>query len=417
MEMRLLRTVSALRRCRKGNALILVATTAPLIIGAAAIGLDSIQLTLSKRQLQRAADSAALAGAYNVAQSKSAATAVTRDLEVNNVTGLSSAPVVQNGPASGAYAGNSKAVRVVLSLQKDVPFIGFFTGKPMSVQAEATAALVFSGQHCVISLENTAVTGIHFSGSTVVNLGCGVSSNSTSSQAVVADGASRVTATPISAVGTVPASASYVGTTQILSRSQRQADPFAAIPDPQLPSPCQPELTVQPTQTRTVSPGCYRGMTIHGTVNLLPGTYFIDGGALRFTATAVVNGTGVTFVMTSSNATSNPASIATLDMHGGAVLNLSAPDSGTYKGVLMYLDRRAPLNTVTINGNSASSFEGAFYMPSQQVTFVGNTGMRTRCIQFVARRMTFSGNSNIENQCPTNGGSRAFDAVTVRIVG
>jgi hypothetical protein len=104
-------------------------------------------------------------------------------------------------------------------------------------------------------------------------------------------------------------------------------------------------------------------------------------------------------------------------MHGGAILNLTAPATGTYKGVLMYLDRRAPLNTVTVNGNSASSFEGAFYMPTQHVTFSGNSGMQTRCIQFVARRMTFTGNSNIQNQCPTGGGSKAFDAHTVRLVG
>jgi hypothetical protein len=304
----------------------------------------------------------------------------------------------------------------VLSAEKSVPFIRFFTGSSMPVQAEATAALVFSGQHCVISLENTAVTGIHFSGSTVVNLGCGVSSNSTSSQAVLADGSSRVTATPVAAVGGIPQSSSYVGTTQFFPKTEAQKDPFAALPDPQLPSNCQPELNVQPTQTRTISPGCWRGMFIQGTLNLNPGTYFIDGGTLRFGATAVVNGTGVTFVLSSSNATSNPASIATMDMHGGAILNLAAPDTGTYKGVLMYMDRRAPLNTTVINGNSASRFQGAFYFPSQQVTFSGNSGMQTRCIQFVARRMTFTGNSDIQNQCPENSGSKAFDVVSVRMV-
>jgi hypothetical protein len=298
-----------------------------------------------------------------------------------------------------------------------VPFIGFFTGSSMPVQVESTAALVFSGQHCVISLENTAVTGIHFSGSATVNLGCGVSSNSPSSQAVVADGASRVTASPVAAVGDVPASASYVGNTQFFSRSMKVDDPFAALGDPELPATCQAELGVQPNQTRSISPGCYRGMDIKGTLNLAPGTYFIDGGILKFGAQAVVNGTGVTFVLTSSNATSNPASIATVDMHGGAVLNLTAPASGTYKGLLMYMDRRAALNTVQINGNSATVLEGAFYLPSQHVTFNGNTGMQTRCIQFVARRVTFSGNSDIQNVCPTNGGSKAFDAIAVRLVG
>jgi hypothetical protein len=72
---------------------------------------------------------------------------------------------------------------------------------------------------------------------------------------------------------------------------------------------------------------------------------------------------------------------------------------------------------VQINGNSSSSFQGAFYLPSQQVTFNGNTGMQTRCIQFVARRMVFSGNSNIQNQCPENEGAKAFDALQVRLVG
>jgi uncharacterized membrane protein len=41
-----------------------------LLVAASAIGLDTIQVTLAKRQLQRAADSAAMAGAYSIAQSK-----------------------------------------------------------------------------------------------------------------------------------------------------------------------------------------------------------------------------------------------------------------------------------------------------------------------------------------------------------
>jgi hypothetical protein len=287
----------------------------------------------------------------------------------------------------------------------------------MDVEVEATAALVFSGEMCVISLESTNVTGVTFSGSTDVNLGCGVSSNSTAAQAIVAGGSSRIVASPIAAVGGVPPSSSYVGDTLLLPSSGRQDDPFRNLPDPQVPSPCGPEYSVQPNQTRTVSPGCYQGMDIKGTLIMQPGTYIINGGALKFGSQANVTGDGVTFVLTSSNAVSNPASIATLDMHGGAVLDIKAPATGTYTGVVMYQDRRATLSNIHINGNSASRFQGAFYFPSQQVTFNGNTGMRTRCIQFVARRMVFSGNSRIENQCPEEEGSKAFDALAVRLVG
>jgi Flp pilus assembly protein TadG len=421
--MKALRLVHKLLRDRTGNAMIVVAATAPLLVAASAIGLDTIQVTLAKRQLQRAADSAAMAGAYSIAQSKTPQSSVTRDLELNNVVALKEPATVENAPTSGLYAGNTRAVRVKLKASRSVPFMQFFTGTSMDIEVEATAAMVFQGESCVISLENTAVTGITFSGSTQVNLGCGVSTNSTATNAVVAGGSSQVVASPIAAVGGVPASSSYIGSTLLLSNSFKQDDPFSALPDPTVPTNCLAELGVQPNQTRTVGPStpggtvCYRGMDIKGTLNLEPGVYVIDGGTVSFGATAVVNGVGVTFVLTSSNATSNPASIATLNMHGGAVLNIKAPSTGTYTGVLLYQDRRTPLNNVTINGNTASVYQGAFYLPTQQVTFNGNTGMQTRCIQFVARRMVFSGNSNIQNVCPENEGSKAFPTSTVRLVG
>jgi hypothetical protein len=103
--------------------------------------------------------------------------------------------------------------------------------------------------------------------------------------------------------------------------------------------------------------------------------------------------------------------------HGGAVLNIKAPSTGTYAGVMLYLDRGATMSDVHINGNASSSFQGAFHLPSKQVTFNGTTGMQTRCISFVARRMVFSGNSNIQNQCPKDARSKAFDALQAGIVG
>jgi hypothetical protein len=415
--MKAFRRLKDVVRDRKGNALIMVAATAPLLIAASALGLDTIQVTLAKRQLQRAADSAAMAGAFTVAQSQPPQAAVARDIEHNNVLVLNGNPVVENAPLTGPYAGNTRAVKVKLKAQRSVPFISFFTGAPMAIEVEATAALVLQGEMCVISLENTAITGVTFSGSSTVNLGCGVSSNSTSSQAIIAGGSSSVVASPIAAVGGVPASPSYVGQTLLLPNTSKQEDPFKNLPEPQVPASCSPEYGVQPNQTRTISPGCYQGMDIKGTLIMQPGVYIINGGALRFGAQANVTGEGVTFILTSSNAVSNPASIATLDMHGGAILNIKAPATGTYAGVLLYQDRRAPMTGVQINGNSSSSFQGAFYLPSQQVTFNGNTGMQTRCIQFVARRMVFSGNSNIQNQCPENEGAKAFDALQVRLVG
>lgn len=407
---------------QRGNALALVAATTPLMVGAAAMAVDTINLTLSKRQLQRAADSAALAGAYALVQSKPVNASVTHDLTFNNRVTQTSAPVIENAPTAGAYAGNPLAVRVILTSQQRQPFISFFSSTAPTVRAEATAAIIYAGKFCMVSLETGNVTGITFAGSTSVNLGCGVAANARSANAISAGGSASVTASPIAAVGGVPSSTSYVQPTILMPYSPPQTDPYADLPQPTVPTDCQNELKVQPNESWEVTPNesgvyCYRGMDIKGTLRLAPGVYYIDGRSASFGSQANVTGTGVTIILTSSTAAGDPSSIATLDMHGGAVLDITAPTTGTYEGVLLYQDPRAVAgNTVQINGNSASHFQGGFYLPRADVTFNGNTGMRTECMQLVGRRLTFSGNSNISNVCPAESGSEAFDATFVRLV-
>lgn len=429
--MRALARLRSLIKDQKGNALVIGAAVMPLIVGAAAIAVDTAQVALARRQLQRSADSAALAGAYAVAQSleSSAATrrqnvdaSVNHDLALNSDMALSGAATIENAPTVGTYAGNPRAVRVVLSHERAVPFMSFFRGETMGVSVEATGAVIYEGEYCLISLEDGDVTGITFIGNTVANLGCGVIANSRSNAAVTAGGSAIVAADPVAAVGGVPASGAYAPGTLLLPHSLQQPDPFAGLPDPVVPSPCSPRLSVSPTQVHIVAPNasgvyCYRGMDIKGTVTFAPGVYYIDGDNLDFGAQSIVNGTGVTFILTSSNAASNPSSIANIRINGGATMNLSSPTSGTYKGVLMYQDRRAPFGDSHINGNSVTRFEGAFYFPSRQLTFNGTTGMLTQCIQLVGRRLAFSGNGAIQNNCPTNGGGRAIQAMRVRLVG
>jgi hypothetical protein len=398
----------------------------PLIIGSAAMGIDTIQMAVWKRQLQRSADSAALAGAYSLAQEKPARAAAQLDLTRNNRVPLSAPAEIQPPPLAGAFAGNPRAVRVVLASQRSFPFLGFFGASTPRIQVEATAAAIFQGQYCMVALEDGNVTGITFTGSTDVNLGCGVISNSRSANAVLASGNARVRATPVGAVGGVPPSSGYVQPVTLVPYTSKQDDPYAGLPrTPSPPANCQNlgAVAVLPNRSLTIEPSpgtgdnfCIRGgMDVKGTLNLAPGTYYLDGGQLNLGSQAYLNGSGVTFVLTSSTPT-DPTSFADVSMNGGAVVNLSSPTSGTYKGVLFYQDPRAPFGNSTINGNSASSMEGGLYFPSRQLTFNGNTGLQTRCIQLVARRLVFSGNSSVQNDCPTSGGGRSFDANFVRLV-
>jgi Flp pilus assembly protein TadG len=408
--------IRKLLRSTSGNVFIMAAILMPVILGSAGLAVDSIQWVLWKRQLQRAADSAALAGAYATAQAKDAVATATADLTRTRELVLTTPATIENPPSSGSYSGNNKAVRVTLVYSRLLPFTGMFVAVAPTISAKSTAAAVTQGDYCVLALDPSNTTGVTMQGSATVNLGCGIAANSSASSAITAGGSSSVIATPISAVGGVPASSSYQGATTLLPYSMPQDDPYASLPTPSV-SGCSNQAKVQPQDVTTLNPGCYRGMDLKGTVTFNEGVYYIDGNSFSVGSQAVVTGSNVTIILTSNNAASNASSIATLDINGGATVNLSAQTSGTYAGILFYQDRRAAdSGTNTVNGNSTSSYRGAIYFPGQAVGFTGNTGMTTNCLQLVAKRVTFSGNSTINNNCPAGVGAHSFIGTRVRLV-
>lgn len=421
-------------RDRRGNALVIAGAALPLVLGSAGLASDTIEWTLWKRQLQRAADSAAMAGVYAKIQGAGVSDAVTRDLSFNSHVGITTTVATTNPPTVGGFTADANAVRVALSVQKKLSFSGLFMTAVPTIAATATATIVPSGQYCVISLENTSTTGITATGSATVNLGCGMITNSTSLTAAVATGSSNVTASPIAAVGGIPASTHWGSGTVLQPFTLAQPDPFASVPPPTFPTANCPNYRVNSNVTATFSAAdarttglpagtyCIGSATLQGNVTFpANSTIILDGGGLSIGSQANVSCSGCTFVLSSRTADTNPSSIGNADFNGGATINLTAPDTGTYKGLIIYQDRRAQdgtnaNQTSNINGNASSSFQGAFYFPSQQVTFNGDAGMTTVCMQLVARRVSYSGNMDIANSCPANSGSHAFDGKKVRLV-
>ncbi|WP_150291955.1 pilus assembly protein TadG-related protein [Sphingobium estronivorans] len=409
-------SMGRLLRDRTGNVLMMAAASMPILVGAAGLATDTVQWTLWKRQIQRQADSAALAGAYALAQGFSASASATSDINRLSLVTLSQTPTIENAPTAGAYAGNNSAVRVVLQTTRDLPFSKMLGVKAPVISGDATAAVISQGEYCIVSLEKTSAVGITLQGNATVDLGCGIATNSRSSNAVSAGGSSTVTANPVAAVGGLQSSSNYVAPTTLLPYTIPQPDPYAALPTPSV-SGCSGKVSVNPNGSSSIGPGCYKGFDIKGTLNMAPGTYYVDGSSFSANAQAVINGTGVTIILTSSNAATNPSQIATVDINGGATINLSAPTSDTYSGVLFYQDRRA-LDSATnkINGNSSSSYQGAIYFPSQELQFNGTAGMTTKCIKMVSRRVIFTGNSQIVNQCAGTG-TTPITGSLVKLVG
>jgi hypothetical protein len=62
---------------------------------------------------------------------------------------------------------------------------------------------------------------------------------------------------------------------------------------------------------------------------------------------------------------------ATINMTGTPSVQLSAPNSGTYAGILFYQDPTDAAGP-SLGGDSSSFYQGALYFPSVQLTFFGN---------------------------------------------
>jgi Flp pilus assembly protein TadG len=419
---------------KRGNALIIFGASLPLIMGAAGLASDTIQWALWKRELQRAADSAAIAGVYAKVQSGSYDAAVTTDLARNNdIADITVNKNVSSAPSAGAYMSDANAVRVTLSAKHQLSFSSMFMLATPTISATATATIVPAGDYCVVSLVNTGTTGISVGGTTDVDLGCGMITNSTSMDAAVAFGNSTVHASPIAAVGGIDAADNWDDDTVLLPFTMAQADPFKNV-NPPTPSGCQKfsDLDVgnnnKPggvvdlsSQTGIIcikeNGGTPASLEIKGDVRLGKAIYVLDATSLKMTATAAkLSCNGCTIILTSSSTANPDSTIGGVDLSGGTA-NLVSPETGTYKGISIYQDRRAATGaTNTISGNVGSSFEGAFYLPKQEVKFVGTSGVTFKCVQMVAWTVVFSGTSEVVNDCSGPGGGTTFAGQAVRLV-
>ena len=402
-----------LRRNEGGNALAIAAATMPLMLGAAGLAVDTIQLSVRKRQLQRAADSAAVAGVYGLTQGDGqaihATEAVHSDLEQNRFPTLTQQESVTVGPL-GTF---DRTVSVELVSSRTLPFMSIFTSAPSAIRARASAALVNEGTFCVLSLYDGTQTGVDVGGNADIDLGCGVASNSRATQAVTAGGSSELNASPIMAVGGLNgANNNFSDGTQLQPNSSAQRDPFAGVPDP---APCTPSsaLSVGPQDTVTLPTGnhCFSSADIKGTLNIGEGsTITIYGGNLQFGSQANVTAARTAWLLTGPGGAAGD-----FGMNAQATLNLTAPRSGPYSSILFYRDRRADSTEITINGGADATLEGAFYFPTSNVRVNGNAEFEVRCFQLVGQILTFRGTAEIHNTCDA-GGDSGFQMQYVRLI-
>lgn len=401
--------LSNLRGDTGGNVLVLTASSMPLLLGALALGIDTFQIALHNRELQRAADSAALAGAYAIASGQNVRQAAEDSLQKNPHTSLVSPATVVTEP----WGEHQRTVRVDLAADPNLPFMAFFTDDTANITVTARAALAGTQErYCMYSLYNGTSTGMEMGGSIATTLDCGVTVNSSSKAAISFSGGATLEATVVAAVGDLDGGfGNFVPPTRLAPYSVAQNDPLAHLPNPPaLPNNCK-SVVVKAMTKSVLTPGCYSMLDISGDATFLPGTYYINGGDLVFGSKSRISGFGVSIVLTGSGGAAGD-----VKWDGGAIVNLSSSALTDFPGVLFYRDRRAANKQLIIAGNPSLKLTGAIYFPSSDIKMVGNGKLNVVCLQLIGQQLKVYGNLDVTSECPDESGASPFRSVRVRMV-
>lgn len=390
----------------RGNVLVIACAAFPVVVGSAGLATDTIQWTLWKRQLQRAADSAAIAGVYDRSSAAGATTntaaAISRDLALNNHNWIA---LKTNFPEI-SYPDNDGVklyqVNVKLAVQQRLPFSSLFLSSPPTISATARAAsLPAGGSPCVRSLDTSSSTGITNTGNAEIEmLTCVLHSNSTSANSASATGSAKVKAQAVSAVGGIQTSNNWT-VQSYRPYSPPISDPFSGItPDPDemncVNSPLNDDTDFSSLPEGT---NCFSSLRVNSnksvTVPANFGPIYINGGGATFQGNFTC--VGCTVILTNKTSSSP---IGQLTANADANVNITAPTSGYYKGIAIMQDRRAAASNQKnkINGNSGSVITGAIYFPKQELDYNGTGNTEAVCTMFVTYRITFSGNSTTSNK-------------------
>jgi Putative Flp pilus-assembly TadE/G-like len=425
----ILTEAAMLRKKQSGQVLIGVAFAMVVLAGFAGLAVDMGTIRYQRRLQQTAADAAAIAGANELRRNgglgiNPAALNATSANGFSNTAGdisncatpgaavgmvcvqivhapgnvtLPDGTVILGGP----HNGNVNYVETLVGAVQPTYFMKIFGLNSQFVWARAVATNIGQSSNsggCVYTLgpPGTGV-GVTNSGTPTLNAPtCGIEDAgdfTTNGKKV------NITAGFIGAAGDVE----NHGGGSVLCGS-----PLATCDVVNIPPPSDPLSFLQPPSvgvpvawTGNPIPGTtYSSITINSTdvVNFPAGTYIVDGSftinggasvcnqASAGCSSTGVQNAGVTFYVTNGG---------TVKTNGTSNIFLSAPDSGTYAGVLFYQDAN-DTSTAIMDGTANSFFQGALYFPTAELDFGGTiTNTTAAYTVIVANDLKLNGTATV----------------------
>lgn len=392
----------------RGQAIILIAAAAVALMGMLAVVIDTGHLYAEQRQMQSAADAAAMAGAQNWIdddQRINAGQAVVDARTYTTYNGYATDvaagngvwdPTVNNGvivttpPATGSFAGNTQYLEVIVSKPVSTFFAGIFNISTVQVTARAVArGMANSPAATVIALSNQ-IDAISTSGSSTTNVygsiysDGGIKCNSGNIQ-VYAGAAYAVTSFGAQCLS------GQLGATYGLNA------PALRVYDPRWPS-FESQAPLGPGGNWS-SAGQIAGAD--GYIHLPAGTYNsitvnpgdsvkFDGGVYHLIAA------GDTPALTIKGNVASGGALQFVLEHGAVHFESQATGvlSGgpQYNNILIYSKQQFNGNSIQIVGGAAITYNGSIYAPGGNVLIAGNSSPSVNG-QLVANTVTFAGSS------------------------
>jgi Flp pilus assembly protein TadG len=389
---------------QRGSISVIAAVTlVPLLIAAgSAVDMGLANRTLG--QMQKAVDSAALAGA---------ATHKTVNVEDEPLAGnqartyAANRMVEANLPAQIAkFAGAPQVAidgtEVTVDLDAEMPttFMKLIGIGTMSLSVTATADFSQTGNGCIVALGSQG-TGIEVGGTVTVEIDdCWMHSNKKDDKSIDIIGTATIHAGGSCSVGSTSVSNNATVYKHRIVGCDMMEDPMAAWTPPTTPAGCDyDKFKGGAGSSITLYPGTYCGglqLSGYDNVHLEPGVYHITDGALSINSKVSLTGSNVGFFIGED--------VSSVTINGAATVTLTPPDSGAMKDKLIAM---APVENVKdlakkdlisakINGGSDLDLTGTIYLPSATLDFSGNSTTKSMATQIIANSVKLTGTSNLK---------------------
>ena len=412
------------RRISRGQVLLLAAMAMVVLIGFVALATDVGLLLSERRQMQTAADAAAVAASSALRNSQNYVSAADEVASLNGfANGTNSATVtVNNPPVSGAYAANSNFVEVVIAQPEPTYFLRALGYSSMNVSTRAVSGAM-NAAGCIYTLDPTAAKAFSASNGVSLTSSCGIMVNSNNSDAFDVVGGATIKTTGVGIVGA--AVMNNGGSVQNMSGAALTpsqniapvADPLAHINAPAV-GPCTYTGTLNSssyTATQSppysgkyvINPGVYcGGISVSNGVSIIfnAGTYIIAGGGLTLNnGGGTATGSNVTFYITSGAKASYSGAnnaYAGVTIANGVTVNFSAPTTGgvnSLEGILFFQDASIPAGSAAsfFAGGANMTLGGALYFPTTQLNY--SNGVSGAYTILVADTIIFTGGATMNN--------------------